>query len=593
VAPPPILALLAVVAAGPPSILLAEPPEALGCAAARQVADVLSATPGIELLRAPLAPGASLEALRKERGAEVGLRLHVTTTGDAPPAWAVRVELARAGAAPLMSEVRGREGVALEALESIWPATLPPLSPRVGRGGPSLRALEAACRGEEPALVQLAGAALTLTGPPGSAGGESVAGRWARGREAHRTGDGAGAVRLLGALGKSLRGTERAPVWWRPPEVVPTAALSLAGELAVLFVDGVFIALELDTGRERWRAELGEATPEPFAAGDRLVVAGREELVALDVASGAPRWRLRASAPAPELARRDDTLFAATADEVLALDLQTGKVRWRHPLRHAPRAGPLLEGGLLLVPLETSVLALDPASGAERWSLSLPDELAAPLQRGPGDDALALVGSDELLLLDLAAGVVRTRLRWPALSLPAHPAGHAWLLAAGLGGKRPSLVQLALGGAAPKLRLVPRARPPLVPIPGGTLHVEGAKVVALGADGARRFALDAGGARPVLCGEAACLLRGSTLRLLDPVRGRQVGQVVFDREVRRVVFGARGGAALLADGSCAGLPAQDDPRLVAWARALEAETAEARGPAAVPRPASARRRGAR
>ena len=102
-------------------------------------------------------------------------------------------------------------------------------------------------------------------------------------------------------------------------------------------VDGVVHALEVSTGRERWRtdlgAELGAATP--LAIDGRIVVGDRAGFVhALDPGTGSERWRAMVDGPIAGAAAEahGDIVVATETNSAYAINPSSGKIRWRSDL---------------------------------------------------------------------------------------------------------------------------------------------------------------------------------------------------------------------------------------------------------------------
>jgi outer membrane protein assembly factor BamB len=150
-----------------------------------------------------------------------------------------------------------------------------------------------------------------------------------------------------------------------------------------------------------WRVEVGEGYASPVVAGGRVFVHSRtdpdEVVTALDLAAGRVVWQQRYPASfsknqyAVRMAKGPNAtpllaagrLFTMGVTGILvAWDAATGKEIWRKDysaqvdtskLFCGTAASPLLSGGLLVVQVGSDVrggqiLALDPATGAERWT---------------------------------------------------------------------------------------------------------------------------------------------------------------------------------------------------------------------------------
>jgi outer membrane protein assembly factor BamB len=163
--------------------------------------------------------------------------------------------------------------------------------------------------------------------------------------------------------------------------------------LTVVGLDGTLLALDVKTGAQQWARDLGAGfAPEagnvfapPTIAGDgSLFVGHRRKLVALDATrAGAERWTLD---PIPDatygqslaaIAAAGDTIVGVFHRElggVIAWDRVTGQQRWRLEglLATAINASPVIAGDTVYVVNGlTEVIALDLATGAERWQVKL------------------------------------------------------------------------------------------------------------------------------------------------------------------------------------------------------------------------------
>lgn len=184
--------------------------------------------------------------------------------------------------------------------------------------------------------------------------------------------------------------------------------------------DGALSALDAATGAIRWQTALGAATSSSPAVADGLVYIGSRDgvLHAVDAQAGKPRWDFRPDGGTlitPAVA--DGLVFQATANgkagdrnALYALDAQTGTEVWRVG---APPGqgffGPAVGKGTVYVPgTDGQVLALDTATGQERWRFATGDLIdAAPALV---DDTLYVAGQDRTLYaLDTATGEERWR----------------------------------------------------------------------------------------------------------------------------------------------------------------------------------------
>lgn len=190
------------------------------------------------------------------------------------------------------------------------------------------------------------------------------------------------------------------------------------------------------TPEPRWQTDAGRAVRGSPAIGARVIAVGTSDrnVVLLDRATGEQIWRQRVSGPVaggPLLA--GNLLYVATQagpdGRVLALRLTTGKVQWRASTGGV--TAPLARMGDQIVAVTDGgdVIALDAATGAQRWRRSLKrGARAAPVSTAEGI-VVATLG-DSLYLLDSATGAVRAQRATPGAVLGTPAAnGHRLYLA--------------------------------------------------------------------------------------------------------------------------------------------------------------------
>jgi len=114
-------------------------------------------------------------------------------------------------------------------------------------------------------------------------------------------------------------------------------------------------------------------------------------------------WRTDFTTDVWSLHVSGDTLYTG-GDELVALDATDGSVRWRREGDHAFEEI-VPAGGTLYVRNDTDVLALDPASGRERWRFAPPDRNREVVDYAvSGDTVYARLASDVLYALDADTG---------------------------------------------------------------------------------------------------------------------------------------------------------------------------------------------
>ncbi len=164
--------------------------------------------------------------------------------------------------------------------------------------------------------------------------------------------------------------------------------------VAIGQLDGTMLGLDRTTGAIRWRYELGAGlAPEaatvfasPLVDAGEVLLGNQRHLAVLDGATGTPRWT---ADPVPASASSQSLSALAAGDGVvagvfhrelggvIAWDRLTGRELWRLPGEQATaiNATPVIADGIIYVVNGlTEVIALELATGRERWQVKLHDE---------------------------------------------------------------------------------------------------------------------------------------------------------------------------------------------------------------------------
>jgi eukaryotic-like serine/threonine-protein kinase len=202
-----------------------------------------------------------------------------------------------------------------------------------------------------------------------------------------------------------------------PPVIVDGVIYFCTRGPALANRDGTLFAVDLATGKERWRFKTGgEATNSLvvvdgvayFGSGDchvyaidvntpdelwraktqnrvrRTPVVGRgmvfsqefekNALTGLDVRTGKPKWSCMAAGEVvagPAVA--EGTVYFSTLDAYLySVDIKTRKVKWRIRVRDYPVSEPVIcDDMVIYLTSDTSLIALDRETGQQRWTLRI------------------------------------------------------------------------------------------------------------------------------------------------------------------------------------------------------------------------------
>ena len=169
---------------------------------------------------------------------------------------------------------------------------------------------------------------------------------------------------------------------------------AIDGDLLVApIVEGRVLALDVATGSERWRTELGSAPTEPLVIGGRVYVGTQDKsFYALRASSGVIDYPRFVGARVMGRAAADDRHIYFTAlDNVLyAVDRGHGAIKWKAPLVYRPTGGPVVLGLYVVVPGQVDSLpAFEARTGAAASRIVFPASLARLPLLTPAQDAAA------------------------------------------------------------------------------------------------------------------------------------------------------------------------------------------------------------
>jgi outer membrane protein assembly factor BamB len=179
-------------------------------------------------------------------------------------------------------------------------------------------------------------------------------------------------------------------------------------------------ALDAGTGRVRWKADLhagqqGFFAEPPVVAGGLVYAAtASRRLLALDARSGRELWRARGF---PVVAGvRDGLVIAAIDDRLAALDANSGVRRWEVPVGGRGEHWPVLDGDTAYLASADAVVAVDAAAGTTRWRVPVGPAVGAPVRVG---GRLYVATRSRLLALDASSGrALWASARWRVVNGP-------------------------------------------------------------------------------------------------------------------------------------------------------------------------------
>lgn len=214
-----------------------------------------------------------------------------------------------------------------------------------------------------------------------------------------------------------------------------TSSPVLTGETILIGSgDGNVYALDLTSGKERWRVKTNGRVRATPSVQDGVAVVGSFDgrVYAIDVATGQTRWVYRTEGDSIDLKKAGYdrraiqssaaiaggmVFFGSRDDGFYALDFATGERKWRSSHRTSWVVGsPAVRDGRAYIGSSDGhfIQAVDVANGRELWRRRLDmNVLSSPVLTGDllvAGAASTSSGRGELVALDAATGVIRWRL---------------------------------------------------------------------------------------------------------------------------------------------------------------------------------------
>lgn len=198
-----------------------------------------------------------------------------------------------------------------------------------------------------------------LTAPPTVAEGVVYVGDWS------------GRVHAIGTLGGRVRWSRRIDAG-AGGRSFATAGAVRDGTLYLGSQSGNtgLVALDADSGSERWRVTTGAVTGGPVAADDLVVVRSHSTVRAFDT-SGEQRWTVTVPEPDPQaIAVGDERVFIPAGSRLYAID-QDGAEAWRHQVDDGRVGTPTVAGDAVVFrDGEGGLTARAVTDGSERWTVT-------------------------------------------------------------------------------------------------------------------------------------------------------------------------------------------------------------------------------
>jgi outer membrane protein assembly factor BamB len=207
------------------------------------------------------------------------------------------------------------------------------------------------------------------------------------------------------------------------PGPVGTSPVTVGGTVFIAVRTGSLVALDLQTGAQRWTSQVStSALSTPEVAGDLVIVGtGQDGLQAIDAATGTKRWSVAADGAIPGAPAQADGLvvFGTDRGTVVAVDAATGSKAWSRSVDDPVIGSVAIADGSVVVSTDGgdahhgTLVALDLKTGAQRWRTDVgyygragtPAIAGGRVYDSTGLDT-STPGSHHIVTLDLATGAL-------------------------------------------------------------------------------------------------------------------------------------------------------------------------------------------
>jgi outer membrane protein assembly factor BamB len=192
----------------------------------------------------------------------------------------------------------------------------------------------------------------------------------------------------------AYRASDGTKVWSREVGKQRVISSIEANNLYVPLEDGRLLALDLQTGADRWSRHLTGPLSEVLALSDRAYVrSGDKHLYCFRASDGEREWRFLFGAVVRGRPVADEKRIYVTAmdNTVRAYRRSNGELLWHPALPFRPTRGPELIDSVVIVSGTAAQLSgFDAATGRPAGNITLEDPLAMPPAFGKSGDALVM-----------------------------------------------------------------------------------------------------------------------------------------------------------------------------------------------------------
>lgn len=170
---------------------------------------------------------------------------------------------------------------------------------------------------------------------------------------------------------RALSGTT--PTNTGPPATTPAIA---DGLVCVGTNHDLLYAIDAESGKQRWTADIYGQFASPMLADDTIVVCGDESdlVCGIDASTGRRRWLFgvdngsQVTTPTPGVSR-DTAYVGSGAGDLYAVNVRNGKQRWKFRADASVVGSPAAADGTVFASDTERLFALDAESGRPRWTL--------------------------------------------------------------------------------------------------------------------------------------------------------------------------------------------------------------------------------